>query len=119
MSGFPTCLTEETTPHRLSDMPTTKPQKPTTIKQVEDLILALLAEREGVTPGALRTQLEKGGGANLPVDSLKTVAIVVQLEEQLGIQLPNDKETGNALRSVRRLADLIVKLVSDIPEGGG
>lgn len=91
-------------------MATRTRKKPTTHTEVENLIIDLLAEREGTQPDSLRTQLE-GAGAGMPIGSLKTVAIVVELEALLDIALSNDKETGNALRSVTRLAKVVLELV--------
>lgn len=110
LSDLPTRLTGDRTRASVSDMTTRTGKKPTTRVEVEEIILSLLAEREGIPSGALRVKLE-GGGSGMPIGSLKTVAIVVELEARLDIELPNDKETGNALRSVTRLAEVVLELI--------
>lgn len=110
LSDLPTRLTGDRTGASVSDMTTRTGKKPTTRIEVEEIILSLLAEREGIPSGALRVKLESGG-SGMPIGSLKTVAIVVELEARLDIELPNDKETGNALRSVTRLAEVVLELI--------
>lgn len=83
---------------------------------IEDLIIELLAEEEGVSPDALRERLADEG-EDLPIDSLLAVEVVVRVEERCGVHLPTTPETAQYLRSVRDFATMVHHLVQKMEQG--
>lgn len=79
-------------------------------RQVEDLILGLLAEDAGRNPADLREELEDVGEW-LPIDSLLAAEVLARVEEYYGVTLPATAETAEGLRSVATFAQAILDLV--------
>jgi acyl carrier protein len=83
---------------------------------VEAAIVELLAESQGRDPEDLRDALVKAG-AEMPIDSLEGVEIILDLEEKFGVRFPDDKDTCDALRSVKTLARRVQQLAADAQGG--
>jgi acyl carrier protein len=81
-----------------------------TISEIEDLVIELLARRAQQEPEDLRHELEQLG-AEMPIDSLLLVEIVVELQNRCGVVIPPTPENAYDLRSVRRFAALVHRLV--------
>jgi acyl carrier protein len=73
-------------------------------RDIEDVIVELLAEDEGTNPADLRARLEELGGARLPVDSLLAVEVLARVEDRFGVKLPTTQATADALKSVAEFA---------------
>jgi acyl carrier protein len=86
---------------------------------VEDVILELLSEDLHTGRTELREQLLRVG-AEMPIDSLLLVEIVVRVEKRFGVRVVETAESARALRSVTGFADLIVRLIQDgdVEDGG-
>jgi acyl carrier protein len=103
----------------LSDFPTMMSNKETATTtsipsetDVEVAIIALLAEvQEREAPEVRETLAE--AGADMPIDSLEGVEIILGLEERFGIHFPDDKETSEALRSVKTLVERVRELAGE------
>lgn len=80
-------------------------------REIEDLIIELLAEETGVTPAVMRAQLEEGGD-DLPIDSVLAAEVVARVERRSGVELPATAETARCLRSVREFAAMVCRLVA-------
>lgn len=80
-------------------------------REIEDLIIELLAEEAGVSPAEMRAQLEEGGG-DLPIDSVLAAEVVARVERRCGVELPATAETAQCLRSVRQFAAMMWRLVA-------
>ncbi|MBV8992968.1 MAG: hypothetical protein JO287_04520 [Pseudonocardiales bacterium] len=76
---------------------------------VEDLIIDLLAENQGLEPEDLRAVLETRG-ENMPVDSVLAAEVLAAVEETCGVTLTPTQETAECMRSVRAFATAIVKV---------
>lgn len=73
---------------------------------VENMIIDVLARLKGGTPTEVRRSLRRRG-ESMPCDSLESVEVVLELEEQYKITLPDNQQTADALRSVSSLATLV------------
>ncbi|MBF6475271.1 MULTISPECIES: acyl carrier protein [Nocardia] len=78
-----------------------------TEEDVVDHIVELLAEDAGCDPGLLRVELLELG-ADMPIDSLLAVDILVRLQRATGVTLPATEETAAAMRSVRSFAHAVI-----------
>ncbi|MGO4613007.1 acyl carrier protein [Nocardia sp. 2YAB30] len=78
-----------------------------TEQDVADRIVELLAEDAGIDPGLLRVELLELG-ADMPIDSLLAVDVLVRLQQATGVTLPATEETATAMRSVRGLAQAVL-----------
>jgi acyl carrier protein len=76
--------------------------------EIEGIILNFLAEDAGLTVAELRAELLLGG-AEMPVDSLLAVEVLVRVQHAVGVVLPPTEETALALRSVRSFAEAVVR----------
>lgn len=76
-------------------------------RQIEDVIIELLADDAGTNPADLRASLEELGGSSLPVDSLLAVEVLARVEARFGVTLPIDQATADALKSVADFAALV------------
>jgi acyl carrier protein len=85
-----------------------------TQREIEDVIIDLLAEDGGVNPADLRRQLE-GQGAGLPIDSLLAVEVLVRVELRFGVQLDANPATAEAMQSVSAFATAVRNAVLDLP----
>lgn len=79
-------------------------------REIEDLIVGLLAEDVGKDSGDLRAELEDLGEW-LPIDSLLAVEVLVRVEEAYGVKLPATPEAAENLRSITAFAQAILDLV--------
>jgi acyl carrier protein len=75
-------------------------------RDIEDVILELLAEDLGQDRDELRRALEEQG-AQMPVDSLLAMEVLVRLEVLYGIEMPTNAETGLAMKSVGTYAQAV------------
>ena len=66
-------------------------------------IVRLLARQLQRDQAGLEAELSAAGSA-LPVDSLASIEILLEVEEMFGVRLPDDEATASALRSVHGLA---------------
>ncbi len=81
------------------------------VKAVEKVILELVGPRMGVAPLALQKR-----GEGLQIDSLVAIEILIELEEQLGVRLPNNWLTRTALASPAALARRTVAVAVAVSE---
>ncbi len=79
-------------------------------REVEDIIVELLAEQSGRDATELRRELEERG-EGLPIDSLLAAEVLARVEERLGVSLPATSETAENLRSVTAFAEAVLDLV--------
>lgn len=86
-------------------------------REVEDLIIDLMAQDAGRTPADLREELQARGEA-LPIDSLLAAEIIARIEERLGIRYPATAESARNLGSVRAFAQAILDLIADGQSSG-
>ena len=75
-------------------------------RDIEDVILELLAEDLDQDRDELRRVLEEQG-AEMPVDSLLAMETLVRLEALYGIEMPTNAETGLAMKSVGTYAQAV------------
>jgi acyl carrier protein len=76
------------------------------------VILELLGEELKTEPGELGQRLS-AAGADMPIDSLIMVEILVRVETRFGVRVAETAPTARALRSVCGFAELIVDLVEE------
>lgn len=81
----------------------------TTRVEVESVILELLGEELKTEPGELGQRLS-AAGAQMPIDSVIMVEILVRVETRFGVRVAETAPTAWALRSVCGFAELIVTL---------
>lgn len=81
-----------------------------TQREIEDLIIELLATNAGKEPPQLRSELEALGD-DLPIDSVLAAEIVAIVQARCGVVLPATAETSRNLRSVRAFASAVWQLV--------
>ncbi|HOU23500.1 MAG TPA: acyl carrier protein [Anaerolineae bacterium] len=81
-------------------------------REVEDLIIDLLAQDAGRTPADLREELAERG-ESLPIDSLLAAEVIARIEERLGIRYPATAESARNLGSVEAFAQAILDLIAD------
>jgi acyl carrier protein len=79
---------------------------------VERAVIERIAEVKQRDAAEFEQELRASGPAML-VDSLDAEEALAALEDDFGISLPTDKETANALRSVKDLAEHILKKLSE------
>ena len=76
-------------------------------EEVRRLILTLLIEHGGGEEEAQREARDVDLTADIEVDSLHMVEIVIELEEALGIEIPHDDLTAERLRSVELFVEYL------------
>lgn len=79
-------------------------------REIQQMILELLAADAGRDPEALAAELALGG-EEMPIDSVLGAAVLARLEQRYGVSLPASAETAPALRSVRAFAAAIRSLI--------
>jgi acyl carrier protein len=79
-------------------------------RDIEDLIIELLAEAEGSDPAEMRQRIEEAGD-NLPFDSVLVAEVVFRVEERCGVQMPTSEQVARCLGSVRDFAAVICDLM--------
>lgn len=84
-------------------------------REIEDLIIGLLAEDAGRDPEALREELEDLGEL-LPIDSVLAAEVLARVEAAYGMRFPATAEASKNLRSVVNFADAILQLIRE--QGG-
>lgn len=87
-------------------------------REIEDVIIELLAEDAGVNPGDMRDQLAELE-ASLPVDSLLAVEVLARVEVKFGVQLPTSQATADAMKSVAEFAAAIRTAAIAVEGAGG
>ncbi|TQM57853.1 acyl carrier protein [Humibacillus xanthopallidus] len=92
------------------------------VEDIENIIIELLAQERGCPPADLRQEL-LAGGADMPVDSLLAVEVLVRVEEIMGVRLEASPANGEAMRSVRAfaqaIADAAAPAAPQSPAAGG
>ena len=83
-----------------------------TEREVEDIVLELLAAEQGLEPKHLREQLESEG-AEMPFDSVLMMEVLVSVEKRCAVRIPADPETAKTLTSVRDFARKIIELLRE------
>lgn len=78
-------------------------------REIEDVIVGLLAETAGTDADALRMELEDLGEW-LPIDSLLAAEVLARVEEIYGVTFPATSEASANLRSVTAFAQAILEL---------
>jgi acyl carrier protein len=83
-------------------------------RAIEDVIIGFLAENEKERTSAeeLRHRLEETG-AELPIDSVLAVEVLVLVQNHFGVRLPLTAETARCLRSVSDFAAKVQALVEE------
>lgn len=81
-------------------------------RDIEDLIIGLLAEDAGSSPADLRQELEDLGEW-LPIDSVIAAEVLARVEAYYGVSLPATAESAKNLRSVSTFAQAILDLVHE------
>lgn len=81
-----------------------------TVEEIQELIIDLLALEAGKASVDLRQEL-LALGAEMPVDSLLAVEVLVTVEERCGVSLPTTAENAANLCSVRTFARAIWDLI--------
>lgn len=82
------------------------------LRDVEGLIIELLADDAGKDPAELRRELEDAGEL-MPVDSVVAAAVLARVEEACGVSLPATAESARNLASVTLFAQAILDLVHE------
>ncbi|WP_223263867.1 acyl carrier protein [Rhodococcus sp. MTM3W5.2] len=77
---------------------------------LENEIVGLLAANMSRNADELDAEL-RALGQEMPVDSLLSVELIVELEMRYGITIPINEDTADALRSVRLFAQLVGELI--------
>lgn len=86
-------------------------------RDIEKVIIELLAQERGCTPAELERELV-AGGADMPVDSLLAVEVLVRVEEIVGARLEASPANGEAMRSVRAFAQAMADAVAQATQQG-
>jgi acyl carrier protein len=81
-------------------------------RTVEDVIIEFLAEVGHTTPAELRRCLLERGD-ELPIDSLRTVEVLVRVQNHFEVRLPINAETAHCLRSVTTFAAKVNSLIDE------
>ena len=95
----------------MKEKPTSVMTSAPTETAVEQAVLEALAVVREQPVAAVRDSLV-AAGPEMPLDSLETVEIMLELEEQFGVRFPDDAETCAAFQSVRTLVTLVRRLAS-------
>lgn len=85
---------------------------------VEQVVLEALAAAQSKAVGELRVELA-AAGPGMPLDSLESVEIMLELEERFGIRFPDEPETCAAFQSVQTLVRLVRELAAVEGDEGG
>jgi acyl carrier protein len=80
------------------------------LRDIEDVILELLAENARRPVAELRAELQHDG-LTMPVDSILAAEVIGRLQERVGVRLRATAETARALRSVQTFAEAVYALV--------
>jgi acyl carrier protein len=86
-------------------------------QDVERVIIGALAAAQQKPTDEVRSAL-LDAGPGMPLDSLETVEIMLELEERFAVRFPDEQETCVAFQSVQTLAKLVRELVADAAKGG-
>ncbi|WBB93347.1 phosphopantetheine-binding protein [Verrucosispora sp. WMMC514] len=78
-----------------------------TVDAIIEVVVRLLAEERGQSEVDVRDELMDGGW-ELSIDSLRLVEILVQLEQELGVEIPADVDSARSMRSVRAFAEVVL-----------
>lgn len=81
-------------------------------RDIENLIIGLLAEDAGRSPAELRQELEDVGEW-LPIDSVLAAEVLARVETYYGVTFPATAESAKNLRSVSTFAQAILDLVHE------
>jgi acyl carrier protein len=86
-------------------------------EEVEEIIIGALAAAQQKPINGVRSTLLEAGPA-MPLDSLETVEIMLELEERFAVRFRDEQETCVAFQSVQTLVKLVRELVADEAKGG-
>ncbi len=81
------------------------------LDRIERTIVELVATCRGDTFDNVLRDLREGG-EHLPLSSIETIEILVDLAERVGVRIPPDEVTPDDLRSVRTLAAHVRSLLA-------
>ncbi|WP_126643429.1 acyl carrier protein [Embleya hyalina] len=76
------------------------------VREIVDVVIDLLAEEQRQPFDEVYEELA-ARGAELPVDSVKVVEILIRVEERYGVKIDANAEAGRSLRSVWAFAETI------------
>jgi acyl carrier protein len=77
-------------------------------KSIDEVVIALIARHKGIDAAAVDPHAEL---ARLGITSLDAITLAYELEEDLGVEIPNaDIES---LRTVQDLIDGLIRLTTD------
>jgi acyl carrier protein len=77
-------------------------------QSVEALAISVIAKHKQIDPGTITPETDLG---QLGVSSLDAITIAYELEEDLGVEIPNEAIEG--LRTVQDLIDGLHRLTAD------
>lgn len=76
------------------------------VEEIIDVVVRLLAAESGESEADVRDELQEGGW-EMPIDSLRIVEILTQVEQQFGVEVPAEVDSARATRSVRAFAEIV------------
>lgn len=79
---------------------------------VVTVVIEFLAELEARPAAEVRAELQETG-AELPVDSVLIVEILTRVEERYGIEIPADRQSAQATRSVHAFAAAVQDAITE------
>jgi len=85
--------------------------KKLTVSDIAEIVIDLLAEEQGVSPGELRAELESAG-TQMPVDSLLVAEVLTRVEDACGVRIQVDAEVARSARSVLTFARTVHQALS-------
>ena len=77
-----------------------------TVEEIIGVVVRLLAAESGASEADVRNELQEGGW-EMPIDSLRIVEILTQVEQQFGVEVPAEVDSARATRSVRAFAEIV------------
>ena len=89
--------------------------------QIEKRIKQLLGSELNVDASIIATSTSSTPllGRGVGLDSVETMALVLSIEEEFGISVPDDDMTASRFETIGTLADYILHKVSESKDGAG
>ena len=97
-------------PTLIAPNPTRQRMTPSALEAMIVSLVSAASRPDPARPGAARPP----HSATLPIDSLLAVEILCDLEDALGVRLPDDKLTADSLRSARSLAVRVSEMAVEV-----
>lgn len=85
--------------------------KKLTVDDITEIVIGLLAQEQGASPGELRAELEAAGSL-LPVDSLLVAEVLTRVEDACGVRVRVDAEVAHSTRSVMTFTQTVCKALA-------